>query len=102
MNINTKGKTMTTFIEKARELYKVQQQAKAIKILEEQLKTELKEMTNNEGARAGGFHFTFDLRKGTIDYAKLVKIELPSSFDFEPYRKEETKAWKLALYVEEV
>jgi hypothetical protein len=92
---------MELFIEKARELYKVQQELKVYKAQEEQLKDELKKITNDEGAREGGFHFTYDIRKGAIDYAKLIKVELSDDFNFEPYRKEETKAWKLSLYLEE-
>ena len=89
------------FVDKAKELYKIQQQLKVLKMQEDTLKEDLKTLTNNEGARMGGFQFLPEARKGLIDYKAIVAIELPNDFDFEPYRKEESKAWKLALYVEE-
>lgn len=89
---------METFIAKARILYKVQQDLKKLTAECDQLKDELKKLTNDEGARAGGFHWTYDVRKGTIDYGKIPELK---TINLEQYRKEETKAWKLALYLEE-
>src|SRR3990167_10043867 len=98
MNINIRGKEMELFVEKARVLYKVQQELKRLTEECDQLKDELKKITNDEGARAGGFQWAYDIRKGTVDYSKIPELK---AIDLDQYRKAETKAWKLALYLEE-
>lgn len=83
----------------AKEAFKLQQQARELEKAKEQAFKKLKEVSGEQNCKGGGFVYSFSLRKGNVD---IEKIAQEYSLNLEPYRKPESKVWKLEMQLMEV
>ncbi len=86
----------------AKEAFKAQQFAKEAEKAKDLAFKTLKDLTQDTPSKGGGFVYSFNTRKGTIDYEKIVKtfLDLKES-ELEVFRKEDSKAWKLEMQLME-
>lgn len=82
------------WIDKARECMLVQQRRKELENQEKILLIQLKELSEHQSSKGGGFVYTATERKGAIDYES---IDVLKGINLEPYRKESTLTWKLTM-----
>ena len=84
------------WIAKAKECAKIQQERKKLEKIEESALEQLKLMSDGVSSCGGGFVFTSDVRKGSVDYSK---IEVLKEIDLDSYRKDSVIVWKLTMEV---
>lgn len=87
----------------AKEAFKAQQIAKEAEKAKEQAFKVLKELTGETASRGGGFVYSYNTRKGPIDYEKVVTtfLNLPEK-DLEAFRKPESRSWKLEMQLMDI
>ncbi len=98
MESTSKSRDMFFWHSKAKELMKIQIQRKELEELENSLKEELKQLSQNKSCSYGGLAFLKRDRQGLIDYSKIPELK---DINLEYYRKEPTEFWVLQLYLEE-
>ena len=77
----------------ATELWEIQKIRKSYEEKEEQLKQQIKSICNDENYSAGGFTYSYIIRKGNVDYSRIPELK---SINLDDYRKEDVKQWKLS------
>lgn len=77
----------------ASEWRSINQQLKALEEKEKQYRKQLIEIANNKNARIGDIKLTKSIRKGTVDYGKIIELE---GVDLEQYRKDPVVAWRVS------
>lgn len=80
------------WIEVAEECRRIQALRKGLEEQENELFCRLKELSEGMSSKGGGFIFTKIMRKGGVDYSKIINLE---GMDLDPYRKEQVESWKL-------
>lgn len=86
-----------SWINKAREVKKVQQLRKQYEAMEKDLLKELKILSEGVNSRGGGFAYTCSMRAGSVDYTAIPQLR---GIDLELYRKEGVEVWKLEMEVQ--
>ena len=87
----------------AKEAFRAQQIAREAEKSKDQAFKVLRELTAETPSKGGGFVYSYSTRKGSIDYEKVVSTFLNlSEKDMEPFRKAESKAWKLEMQLMDV
>lgn len=82
------------WLQKAKELYNIQQQKKSLESKEKTLAAQLKMIQKDEAMSFGGIRYFYEERLGTIDYASIPELK---EINLEQYRKPIIKVWKLAV-----
>lgn len=82
------------WLETAKNLYNLQLQRRSIEKQEELLAAQLKELSGNEEKQVDGIKYSYSLRIGSVDYAKIPEL---TGVDLNKYRKEPVKSWKLSI-----
>ncbi len=84
------------WIDKARDLYKMQEARKATEKQEKQLKAELVSLSSRESSIGGGFLFTKVVRAGSVLYKQIPEvIEILKTINQDNYRGKTVESWKL-------
>ena len=81
------------FDKKAQELYDIQRRRKELEALEKKVAAELKDIIEGKSFVTDKFAYTYEMRKGAIDYASIPVLQ---SINLEAYRKESVTIWKLS------
>lgn len=79
---------------KAKELYNIQQQRRALEKREAELGIELRTLSNNQPMSFGGMRYYFEIRSGYVDYNAIPELK---NIDLNKYRKPNVITWKLAI-----
>jgi hypothetical protein len=82
------------WLQKAKELYNIQQQRKLIEKTEKELSEQLKALQYNEPMVYGGIRYFYEERLGNINYEKISALK---TIDFEQYRNPSVRVWKLNI-----
>jgi len=77
----------------ASEWRSINQQLKTLEEKEKLYRKQLIEIANNKNARIGDLKLTKSIRKGTVDYGKIIELE---GVDLEQYRKDPVVAWRVS------
>lgn len=86
------------WISAAKEAFKAQQMVKEAEKAKDEAFRVLKDLTQETPSKGGGFVYNYNVRKGTIDYEKIVNTLLDlKANELESFRKSESKAWKLEI-----
>lgn len=80
------------WMEYSKELRKVIKQKKELELQEEMLRASLIELCQGESTRGNGISLSKSMRKGAVDYGKIVELK---GVDLEKYRKAPTESWKI-------
>lgn len=80
------------WINKAKELYSLQEKRRQMEKLEAILLSELKSISNEEKSQGGGFIFENYLRLGNIEYKEIPELK---AVNLEKYRKPPVICWRL-------
>ena len=92
MEFRTIARKGRCWIETASQLYDTRLKLKELRLQEENLCTELKDLSDYKNAFGGSYLFTVSMRKGAVDYEIVPEIK---GVDLEKYRKEDVANWKL-------
>lgn len=82
------------WINKAKELFELQERRREYEKLEHETHEELKDLSQGISSKGGGFKFTKGFRKGAIEYSAIPELQ---GIDLELYRKDSVPVWKLEL-----
>jgi hypothetical protein len=82
------------WLEKAKTLFNIQQERKALEKAEQDLSQELRALQGHEPLSYGGIKYYYEIRTGSVDYSIIPELQ---SVDLELYRKGPSKVWKLAI-----
>lgn len=77
----------------AKELKAIQQQIKELEETAKKHKQTLIEASGGKNAKIGPVKLTKSIRKGTVDYGKIIELE---GVDLDQYRKEPVIAWRVS------
>jgi putative phage-type endonuclease len=77
----------------ASEWKSINQQLKELEEKEKKYRKQLIELAGNKNARIGDIKLTKSIRKGTVDYGKIIELE---GVNLEQYRKEPVIAWRVS------
>lgn len=95
-DIISQNKTFShdVWLYKARELYNIQQQRKALEKVESQLVDDLKKLQDNQPFSFGGMKFYYEQRTGNVDYSSIPELK---NVNLDLYRKSLVKVWKISV-----
>jgi hypothetical protein len=76
----------------AEKLNKIQELKSYYTKIEQELKEELRSLSDNKSSEGGDFIFEVTFRAGTVEYARIPELK---SVDLDQYRKDAVASWKL-------
>ncbi len=88
------GETASQWLETADSLFKIKMQLKRLRENDATISKKLKELSGGKTAKRGRYEYTCSARRGPINYATVPQLQ---GVNLEPYRKSETKTWKLQV-----
>jgi len=92
ININGFIKREGIWVDKAKELFSIQEKKRQLEKLEEILKKELVSLSGEVNSQGGGFIFETYNRLGSIEYKDIPELK---AVNLERYRKPDVLCWKL-------
>lgn len=82
------------WLDKAKQLYRIQIARRELEDIEDRLKNELKELSNDESFSFNGYKFEYNWRKGCINYRAIPMLK---GVNLDLFRMPEVKTWKLTF-----
>lgn len=76
----------------AKEYYSIKQEKKALEKREKTLFDNLKDASKNKPSQGGGYIFSFNFRKGCVDYQSIPYLK---KIDLDKYRKDNVTVWNI-------